>query len=77
MKFSAKMIHLPFASRATVIMSKKEMIGNIDVSGWRISGEEKNDLLRFVNNDPTLEELEYERPCGFILRLSHIFCLVF
>ena len=40
-----------------VIMFKKEMIGNIDVSGWRISGEKKKDLQGFVNNDPTLEEL--------------------
>ena len=38
-------------------MSKKIMIGNIDVTDWRISDEKKKNLKRFVNNDPTLTEL--------------------
>ena len=32
------------------------MIGAIDVTGWE--NEEKKDLQRFVDNDPTLTELK-------------------
>ena len=47
-----------FKRKRKIVMSKKIMIGNIDVTRWYLREETKNDLQKFVSNDPTLPELK-------------------